>query len=110
MPMQYAPWVARLADHVAAESIRAADAVPEQSAVVEKVTVDSWDALIDGAAPWEAQDEETKQLHTATVKSRHCSLRHGGGPVSADRPRRAVGKSFENLIRINSLIRRAGRD
>lgn len=69
MPMQYAPWVARLADQVAEESIRAADAVLEQPAVVEKITADSWDALIDGAAPWDEQDEETKQLHTATVKA-----------------------------------------
>lgn len=68
MPMQYAPWAARLADQVAAESIRAADAVLEQSAVVEKIMVDSRDALIDGAAPWDEQDEE-KQLHTATVKA-----------------------------------------
>lgn len=70
MPMQYAaPWVARLADQVAEFSIRAADAVLEQSAVVEEITADSWDALIDGAAPWDEQDEETKQLHTATVKA-----------------------------------------
>lgn len=67
MPMQYAPWVARLADQVAEESIRAADTVLEQPTVVEKITADSWNALIDGAAPWDEQDEETKQLHTATV-------------------------------------------
>jgi len=60
MPMQYAPWVARLADQVAEESIRAADFVLEQQGVVEKITADSWDALIDGAAPWDEQDEETK--------------------------------------------------
>lgn len=69
MPMQYAPWVARLADQVAEESIRAADAVLEQPAVVEQITADSWDALIDGAAPWDEQDKETKQLHAATVKA-----------------------------------------
>ncbi len=69
MPMQYAPWVARLADQVAEESIRAADAVLEQPSVFEQITADSWDALIDGAAPWGEQDEETKQLHTATVKA-----------------------------------------
>jgi hypothetical protein len=68
MPMQYAPWVARLADQVAEESIRAADAVLEQP-VVEQITADSWDALIDGAAPWDEQDKETKQLHAATVKA-----------------------------------------
>lgn len=68
MPMQYAPWLARLADQVAEESIRAAYAVLEQPGVVEKITADSWDALIAGAAPWE-QGEETKQLHTATVKA-----------------------------------------
>jgi len=67
MPMQYAPWVARLADQVAEEAIRAADTVLEQPTVVEKITADSWNALIDGAAPWDEQDEETKQLHTATV-------------------------------------------
>jgi hypothetical protein len=69
MPMQYAAWVGRLAGRMAEESVRAADAVLEQPDVVEQIAAESWDALIEGAAPWAEQDEGTKELHTATVKA-----------------------------------------
>jgi hypothetical protein len=69
MPMHYGAWVGRLAGRMAEESVRAADAVLQEPAVVEQIAAESWDALIEGAAPWDEQDEDTKELHAATVRT-----------------------------------------
>lgn len=69
MPLQLTPWVLRLTDQVAQESVNAADAILEEQDTLEQIAAESWDAIIDGAAPWAEQDEDTKELHTATVKA-----------------------------------------
>ncbi|MDJ0322140.1 hypothetical protein [Pseudarthrobacter sp. PS3-L1] len=48
-------------------------------AEVERVAAESWDAIIDGAAPWSEQDDETKRLHTETTQAVLTAA--GFGPV-----------------------------
>lgn len=40
-----------------------------QSATCSNIAAKSWDAIIDGAAPWAEQDEETIRIHTETVRA-----------------------------------------
>lgn len=67
MPDELAPWIPSLVDQVTDAAISAADRVLEEPETVEQIAAESWDAIIDGAAPWAEQDADTKVLHTATV-------------------------------------------
>lgn len=55
----------------------AADAILKEPATVERISAESWDAIIDGAAPWDEQDEYTKELHTATVQAVIAAINQG---------------------------------
>lgn len=41
--------------------------IPEEA--IQVIAKQSWDAIIDGAAPWADQDDETIRLHTDTAKA-----------------------------------------